>query len=242
MNRRFALVALWAVFAAASVGVGFGAAGLVGTPFTDVGSASRGNQAGAADAASIPSDSSSSVATSPAGESSAPSKSAKTAKSATAAKANKSSSARRSAAARAATAPGTKRAASKSASPRSRATRSSGGGGGGATKAAASATVTHGSVSTRGGYVSGTCRSGLIALSASPAVGWRLDGVSGGYSVAGEAEFEQSADSESKVKVDAWCASGKPAFSVENRDGGGDGGGGGGGGDDSGSGGGGSDD
>ncbi|MDQ1669973.1 MAG: hypothetical protein QOE40_2034 [Actinomycetota bacterium] len=241
MNRRFALVALWAVFAAASVGVGFGAAGLVGTPFTDVGSASRGNQAGAANAASIPSDSSSSVATSPAEDSSAPSKSAKTAKSATSAKANKSASARRSAAVRAATAAGTKRAASKSASPRSRATRSSGGGGGGATKAAASATVTHGSVSTRGGYVSGTCRSGLIALSASPAVGWRLDGVSGGYSVAGEAEFEQSADSESKVKVDAWCAAGKPAFSVENRDGGG-GGGGGGGGDGSGSGGGGGSD
>ncbi|MGZ4610712.1 MAG: hypothetical protein ACXV2H_10695, partial [Actinomycetes bacterium] len=34
MNRRLALVALWAVFAAASVGVGFGAAGLVGDPFT----------------------------------------------------------------------------------------------------------------------------------------------------------------------------------------------------------------
>lgn len=41
-----ALVALWAVFAAASVGVGFAAAGLVGDPFTDgtVGAADSGAQ------------------------------------------------------------------------------------------------------------------------------------------------------------------------------------------------------
>jgi hypothetical protein len=37
MDRRLALVAVWAVFAAAAVGVGFGAAGLVGDPFTDSG-------------------------------------------------------------------------------------------------------------------------------------------------------------------------------------------------------------
>ena len=35
MDRRLALVAVWALFAAAAVGVGFGAAGLVGDPFTD---------------------------------------------------------------------------------------------------------------------------------------------------------------------------------------------------------------
>ena len=37
MRSRLGLVALWAVFAAASVGVGFGAAGLVGDPFTGPG-------------------------------------------------------------------------------------------------------------------------------------------------------------------------------------------------------------
>ena len=37
MRSRLGLVALWALFAAASVGVGFGAAGLVGDPFTDPG-------------------------------------------------------------------------------------------------------------------------------------------------------------------------------------------------------------
>jgi hypothetical protein len=40
VRSRLGLVALWALFAAASVGVGFGAAGLVGDPFTDPG----GNQ------------------------------------------------------------------------------------------------------------------------------------------------------------------------------------------------------
>jgi hypothetical protein len=35
VDRRLALVAVWALFAAAAVGVGFGAAGLVGDPFTD---------------------------------------------------------------------------------------------------------------------------------------------------------------------------------------------------------------
>jgi hypothetical protein len=39
VRSRLGLVALWAVFAAASVGVGFAAAGLVGDPFTDPGGA-----------------------------------------------------------------------------------------------------------------------------------------------------------------------------------------------------------
>jgi hypothetical protein len=46
VRSRLGLVALWALFAAASVGVGFGAAGLVGDPFTDPG----GDQVGVADA------------------------------------------------------------------------------------------------------------------------------------------------------------------------------------------------
>jgi hypothetical protein len=37
VSRRLGLLALWAVFAAAAVGVGFAAAGLVGDPFTDPG-------------------------------------------------------------------------------------------------------------------------------------------------------------------------------------------------------------
>jgi len=46
VRSRLGLVALWALFAAAAVGVGFGAAGLVGDPFTDPG----GNQVTLADA------------------------------------------------------------------------------------------------------------------------------------------------------------------------------------------------
>ena len=57
MHSRLGLVALWAVFAAASVGVGFGAAGLVGDPFTDPGGtqvtlADAGDPGGASDSPS----------------------------------------------------------------------------------------------------------------------------------------------------------------------------------------------
>lgn len=55
MDRRLALVALWAAFAAAAVGVGFGAAGLVGDPF----SASAPTVSGSATASPSPSGSSS---------------------------------------------------------------------------------------------------------------------------------------------------------------------------------------
>jgi hypothetical protein len=47
VRSRLGLVTLWALFAAASVGVGFGAAGLVGDPFSDPG----GDQVTLADAA-----------------------------------------------------------------------------------------------------------------------------------------------------------------------------------------------
>jgi hypothetical protein len=67
VRSRLGLVALWVVFAAASVGVGFGAAGLVGDPFTDPG----GNQVtlsgdrSSAGPSSAPSASSSSASPSP---------------------------------------------------------------------------------------------------------------------------------------------------------------------------------
>ncbi|MCY7372738.1 MAG: hypothetical protein LH461_03435 [Spirochaetaceae bacterium] len=61
MDKRIALVTLWAAFAVAAVGVGFGAAGLVGGPFSD----------GVADAASagqsqLPTSTSTSTAGTPA--------------------------------------------------------------------------------------------------------------------------------------------------------------------------------
>ena len=59
MRSRLGLVALWALFAAASVGVGFGAAGLVGDPFTDPGGAQvtladAGDPGAAGDTSSAP--------------------------------------------------------------------------------------------------------------------------------------------------------------------------------------------
>jgi hypothetical protein len=228
VNRRFALVALWAVFAAASVGVGFGAAGLVGTPFTDTGS--TGSSPSAIDVlSSAPAITATADATTPSGDSASPGET------------SKSASPRSAGASRATSAPGSRAAGTKSSSPRSTRTRSSGGGGSGGSKGGGAA-LTRGSVDTAGGYVSGTCQSGLISLSASPAVGWQLDDVSAGRRVEGEAKFEQSGDGDGKVQVTAWCASGKPRFSVESDGGGGgDDGGGGGDGDNSGPGGGGGD-
>jgi len=55
VDRRVVLVALWAVFAAAAVGVGFGAAGLVGDPFTDVGTSTAAGTPSPAGSAGTPS-------------------------------------------------------------------------------------------------------------------------------------------------------------------------------------------
>jgi hypothetical protein len=228
-------VALWAVFAAASVGVGFGAAGLVGsTPFANTGSDTRDSaDIGRDFIATAPNDASSTAAASPSVDQSATGQGSPKASS-------KSASPRPSASSQATSAPGSSPAGSKSskpgrrspaaspAKPRSTSStpKSSGGG--------AQPTETRGSVATAGGFVSGSCRSGLVALSASPAVGWTLDGVTAGRTAEGEVEFEQSGETDAKVKVRARCAAGGPKFSVENIAGGGGGtsGSGGGGGDD----------
>src|SRR5688500_7503508 len=111
MDRRLALVAAWVLFAVASVGVGFGAAGLVGDPFTDGGVAAPGAASGSGDGTATPTPTSSTSPTS-------------------------------------------------SASP---------------TSTAPTVADVQRSVQTRGGSVFGTCRSGLVRLSASPAVGWEID-------------------------------------------------------------------
>jgi hypothetical protein len=161
-----ALGVLWALFAAASVGVGFGAAGLVSDPFTDSGS-DIGPVA-------VPATSSSTGTT--AGESPSASPSG-------------------------------------TATPSDRASS-------GSPAATAGETVVRG-FSTRAGFVSGSCRAGLVAVSASPAVGWSLDDVDGGRRDQARVRFEHS-DGEGRVEVTAWCERGVPRFSAEDRDRGGD--------------------
>ena len=164
MDRRWALAALWALFAAASVGVGFAAAGLVGDPFSD--------PAGTTVAAAPPG----------AGPTSGPA--------------------------------GPRPTGSSASSPRP--TR---------TGAATDPEPTVHSVSTRGGFVAGSCRARLVTVSASPAIGWQIDDVDGGQVVDARVRFEATSG-DGRVEVHSWCSGGTAKFSVDDRSGGDDGGGG----------------
>jgi hypothetical protein len=143
VDRRLALLAVWALFAAAAVGVGFGAAGLVGDPFTDgeVGTATRTTAA-------------------PGPSSPAPTTSGA--------------------------------APSGTASPRT-ASRS---------------------LTTRGGLVTGTCRDGLVRLSAAPAVGWEIDDIDDDAGRDAEVRFERVHDGEGRVEVHGRCVGGVPLFTT----------------------------
>jgi hypothetical protein len=164
VDRRVALGVLWALFAAASVGVGFGAAGLVSDPFTDSNSDVIPVSVPATTTATGPSET-----------------------------------------------PGE----SPSASPTGTATPSDPASTG-TPAATADETVVRG-FSTRAGFVSGSCRAGLVAVSASPAVGWSIDDVDGGRRDEARVRFEHS-DGDGRVEVTAWCERGVPRFSAEDRD------------------------
>jgi hypothetical protein len=172
MDRRWALAAVWALFAAASVGVGFAAAGLVGDPFSD--------PAGATVAAAPPIAGPTSSTASP------------------------------------------RPTGSSVSSPRPT----------GSGQATGPEPTVH-SVTTRGGFVAGSCRAGLVTVSASPAIGWQIDDVDGGQVVDARVRFEATGG-DGRVEVHSWCSGGAAKFSVDDRDRGG-GGSGGSGSDDSGS-------
>jgi hypothetical protein len=165
MDRRWALAAVWALFAAASVGVGFAAAGLVGDPFSDP----AGTTVGAAPPSAGPT--SGTASPRPTG--------------------------------------------SSVSSPRPT-----------GTGAATDPEPTVHSVTTRGGFVAGSCRAGLVTVSASPAIGWQIDDVDGGQVVDARVRFEASGG-DGRVEVHSWCSDGTAKFSVDDRSGGGDDGGGG---------------
>ena len=73
--------------------------------------------------------------------------------------------------------------------------------------------------------MSGSCRGGLVSVSASPAVGWAIDDVDRGRVERARVRFQGTDDSNQRVEVQSWCAGGVPRFSVEDRDRGGGGGG-----------------
>jgi hypothetical protein len=152
VDRRVALVAVWALFAAAAVGVGFGAAGLVGDPFTD------GDVGPVTSADTSPADTPSPTSSSPSGS-----------------------------------------------SPQGTPTTSDDD----------QRDLTR-SVPTRGGLVSGTCRDGLVQLSAAPAVGWEIDDLDSGSRTEARVRFERVDDGDGRVEVRAGCTGGVPRFAVED--------------------------
>ncbi len=197
MDRRLALVALWLVFAVAAVGVGFGAANLVGGPFADGGVDDVASSTGevAAPGVSAPVSSPADTKTAePEQRSASPSASRSPSASATPSRS-------RSGSGRATATP------SRPAGASPRPTRSGGDG----------PATTERSLTTRGGVVSAACRAGLVSVGASPAVGWRLDKLSEGRDEDGEASFRTTGEGDGEVEVHVRCVSGTPRFEVEDK-------------------------
>jgi hypothetical protein len=166
MDRRWALAGVWALFAAASVGVGFAAAGLVGDPFSD--------PAGVAAAAPPPAAGGRPTSNTPAAGPTG----------------------------------------SSASSPRPTGTGD-----------ATGPEPTVRSITTRGGFVAGSCRAGLITVSASPAIGWQIKDVDHGQVADARVRFEATG-SDGRVEVHGWCSGDTAKFSVDDRTGGDDDGGG----------------
>ena len=133
MRRPAVLTLLWALFAAAAVGVGFGAAGLVGSPFTD----------GAGDTL---------------------------------------------------TAHGSTTPAATASSGPAGAARS---------------------LQTRGGVVGASCATGLVSITGSPAVHWRLDRIDQGPVPTAGLEFTRSGE-DGKVEISVRCVGGAPRFTLDD--------------------------
>ncbi|MDQ1616766.1 MAG: hypothetical protein QOJ60_2705 [Actinomycetota bacterium] len=172
MDRRFALIALWVVFASAAIGVGFGAAGFVGDPFNTVPSAGAPPLDGLVPALS-PTPTPSATGHHRRHHDDGPTTSPT------------------------------------------------------ATSHSPNAGPVTSSRSTRGGYVSATCRGGLVSVSASPAVGWEIHDLTSGQVTEARVRFEPSQDANGeRVEVSVRCVSGRPDFLVSDESGGGDGGGG----------------
>ncbi len=70
-------------------------------------------------------------------------------------------------------------------------------------------------IDTVAGYVSGTCASGVIRMSASPKPGWEVSELSPPGRM-GEAEFEQTPEPGGEIGVNAWCEGGRPTFAVDD--------------------------
>jgi len=208
MDRRLALFAVWVAFAVAAVGVGFGAAGLVGEPFTD----------GVTDAAPA-----SDVSTGP-GETPGPGGSTPAGERSISPSSDEPSRTSSPAGTRSATPTRTRSLESTASGTRSATATASRTGTGGST-AEQRRSVTR-SITTRAGLASATCTGSSARLSASPAVGWQIEDIDAGPADRVRVRFEPRGDGDDRVEVDATCVRGTPQFSLDDEGGagGGDGG------------------
>lgn len=92
----------------------------------------------------------------------------------------------------------------------------------GSTPPAPGSSTTTRSVNTEAGYVGARCTRGLVTVSASPAPGWQLNGISAPGQDEGEVEFEQSGDGEASIEVTALCGVSGPTLTVQRFAGDGD--------------------
>jgi hypothetical protein len=221
VNKRLALVGVWAVFAAAAVGVGFGAAGLVDAPFAEELSSGAGTNVSAAGGGNSP------VGTdaAPDGATLAPGSDEPTEDATTPGLPRSTAAALPPGTTSAATrgGPGTGRSTTRGTPSKSATQRPPSAGT--PRRTASPSRTTSRSINTRGGYVQARCSNGLAAVSASPAVGWRLDEKSPGWLRQAEVRFQLASDDDQRVKVDVTCATRGPVFAVRNETGGGGGGG-----------------
>lgn len=64
--------------------------------------------------------------------------------------------------------------------------------------------------------MSATCRSGLVRVSGSPALGWQIEDIDGGARPKARVRFEPGDDDDGRVEVEAVCAQGAPRFTLDD--------------------------
>jgi hypothetical protein len=192
MRRLTALVALWMVFAATGVAVGFGAVRLLQDPEATAAGDARAQhqpQGWARTVAPLPSTGTATAHTIPAGTPSRPTTSAQ------------SPGSRGTSAPGPAPSPGPARQTTVTGAPAP-------------IPAPGSGASTLG-IDTVAGYVSATCTSGIIRMSASPNPGWEVSELSAPNRL-GEVKFEQTRGPEGEIGVAARCEGGRPNFVVDD--------------------------
>ena len=63
--------------------------------------------------------------------------------------------------------------------------------------------------------MSATCRSGLVRVSGSPALGWQIEDIDGGARPEARVRFEPG-DDDGRVEVEAVCVQGAPRFTLDD--------------------------